>query len=630
MKKLIFIIFIVIFNLGYAAKYSTTVNAPDEYGNTPLSTAIYNGNIEMIKLLLDNKMDPNTLVDDYYGTTLLMWALGNYELDLAKLIIKKGGDVNATNASGNSTLSYANSTEAIMFLLNNGLNSNATDSEGNTALMKGIVAEDYSLIQLALEKGANFDIENNYGMNALEIAVNKPNTEMVNLLVSNGLNPNISITSYDSYTRPLIIWAFEFNDYRLVQNLIEKGAQLEGTDYSAVDYALANNQIDLLKIMIEKGINLDLPRDSIEKDTILLWALKKNQIEVAKLLVEKGASIVKGNPTSRPLDYLLNNKIIDILKLAIEKGFDPNSFIDANNTDTLLSWAIINNQGEFIKFLIEKQIDVNKVYKNGWTALMMAAQRNDAQIVRLLLDNGANKSIKNNEGKVAAFYATSKDVKKLLAQNYNVYIYSGVGLLLTLLGFTFIKKQSSSRNKREKSNSNNSNIEKIMKSEKKLHKRDSLGQTPLFYILENDQKSFLKELLDKGIDINAVDNEGNTALLNALIKNKDIIALELINLGADIFTMNNKNEDAIYYSVMNNFKNISDLLISRGVDVTKNYNEQKTMLHIATNLDNLIGVKYLISKGINVNAEDIHGKTALSYSKSRDVEEIIKANGGTF
>ena len=61
---ILIIIFILLTVSSYAGKYSTTVNAADEYGNTPLSTAIYNENLDMIKLLLNNKMDPNTVTDE--------------------------------------------------------------------------------------------------------------------------------------------------------------------------------------------------------------------------------------------------------------------------------------------------------------------------------------------------------------------------------------------------------------------------------------------------------------------------------------------------------------------------------------------------------------------------------------
>ena len=52
-------------------------------------------------------------------------------------------------------------------------------------------------------------------MDAFELAINIPNTEIVNTLLLNGLDPNSIITSYE-YSRPLIVWAFENNDLTLV------------------------------------------------------------------------------------------------------------------------------------------------------------------------------------------------------------------------------------------------------------------------------------------------------------------------------------------------------------------------------------------------------------------------------
>ena len=145
-KSILIIIFILLTVSSYAGKYSTTVNAADEYGNTPLSTAIYNENLDMIKLLLNNKMDPNTVTDEYYGTTLFMWAISRDDNELAKLLIKKGANVNSLNYQNLSVLGYTQNTETIKFLLNNGLDPNATDGNGNTPLMMGILLGDYSLI----------------------------------------------------------------------------------------------------------------------------------------------------------------------------------------------------------------------------------------------------------------------------------------------------------------------------------------------------------------------------------------------------------------------------------------------------------------------------------------------------
>ena len=633
MKKIILIIsFILLTVSSYAGKYSSTVNAADEYGNTPLSTAIYSGNFDMIKLLLNNKMDPNTVTDEYYGTTLFMWAISRDDYELAKFLIKKGANINALNYQNLSVLGYTQNTETIKFLLDNGLDPNATDSNGNTPLMMGIILVDYSLIQLSLEKGTNLNAENNNSMSAFELAINIPNTEIVNTLLLNGLNPNMSITTYD-YSRPLIIWAFENNDMTLVSTLIEKGAQLEGNNFSAIDMALGNNQLDILKLMIEKGINMDNPRTVIDNESILLWALKNNQLDIAKLLIEKGSKIDKGTSNSRPLDYIITNKLEDLIKLAIEHGFDVNSFIDSNSSETLISWSIANGKKDLLLFLLENGGDVNKVYKNGWTALMMAAQRNDLEMVKLLLEKKADINMKNDEGKKASFYASSKEMKKLLSVDYNSYIFGGLGLIILLGVFLLIVKKIKSRKNIPTLDIKNKkiiNIIKLIKKNKNLNKKDEFGQNALFYVLEEEHKHLLKTLVEKGVDLNTVNNEGNTPLLNALKNKNENIALELIKLGADLNVSNNHEENALSLSILGNYRTVVELLLEKGLNIYKTFRNDKTLLHLAAEADNLVAIKFLLTKELEVNSEDVMGKTALSYAKSKDVEEVLKSFGGKY
>lgn len=631
-KSILIIIFILLTVSSYAGKYSTTVNAADEYGNTPLSTAIYNENLDMIKLLLNNKMDPNTVTDEYYGTTLFMWAISRDDNELAKLLIKKGANVNSLNYQNLSVLGYTQNTETIKFLLNNGLDPNATDGNGNTPLMMGILLGDYSLIQLSLEKGTNLNVENNNSMDAFELAINIPNTEIVNILLLNGLDPNSIITSYE-YSRPLIVWAFENNDLTLVNTLIEKGAKLEGASFNTVDIVLQNNQMDILKIMIEKGINLDTPRAVINNESILLWALKNNQMDIAKLLIEKGAAIDKGAFNSRPLDYLVTNKLENLLQLAVEHGFDVNSFIDSSSTETLISWSIANGKKDLLSFLLINGGDVNKVYKNGWTALMMAAQRNDLEMVKLLLEKKADINMKNDEGRKASFYASSKEMKKLLSLNYNSYIFSGLGIIALLGILVSIIKKIKSRKKiptLEIENKKIKNIVKLIKKNKNLNKKDEFGQNASFYILEEEHKHLLETLVERGVDINAVNNEGNTPLLNALKNKNENIALELINLGADLNVSNNRDENALSLSVLGNYKTVIEVLLEKGFNIYKTFRDEKTLLHLAAEADNLVAIKFLLTKELEVNAEDVMGKTALSYAKSKDIEEVLKSYGGKY
>ena len=110
-----------------------------------------------------------------------------------------------------------------------------------------------------------------------------------------------------------------------------------------------------------------------KKETILSYSLKKGNIEVTNLIL-----------TSPILDLDYQDK-------------------DGN---TYLHLAVIAQQEDIIKSLIEKGIFINKQNKEGNTGLHLAYIINDNSIINLLLESGIDKNIVNKDNKLAEEMAT--------------------------------------------------------------------------------------------------------------------------------------------------------------------------------------------------------------------------------
>jgi len=73
-----------------------------------------------------------------------------------------------------------------------------------------------------------------------------------------------------------------------------------------------------------------------------------------------------------------------------------------------------------VKDLIAKGVNVNSQHDiNGWTALHWAAKRNHLNIVNLLCNHGADKSIATNKGELPAQLTSEGVIKVLLSANLN-------------------------------------------------------------------------------------------------------------------------------------------------------------------------------------------------------------------
>ena len=76
--------------------------------------------------------------------------------------------------------------------------------------------------------------------------------------------------------------------------------------------------------------------------------------------------------------------------------------------------AIVKGDTETVKKLIELGSDVNKK-SNGMTPLMFAARYNRVEIIKLLVEKGANVKAKNSKGYNAMKFAKQSNAKEAIA-----------------------------------------------------------------------------------------------------------------------------------------------------------------------------------------------------------------------
>lgn len=122
-----------------------------------------------------------------------------------------------------------------------------------------------------------------------------------------------------------------------------------------------------------------------------------------------------------PIDILSNQKANPIL-LSILKGeydFDnPNSIKNLTSLMSLHS-TILSNNYDVIKAHLEMKIDINEISEEnnnsyGLSPLGVACHILDLESVELLLKNGANPNLKNNDGQSAMDIAVENNNENLV------------------------------------------------------------------------------------------------------------------------------------------------------------------------------------------------------------------------
>lgn len=177
-------------------EYKAEVNSADISGWTPLLLAAANGNVELIKFLLENSVDNINYKFSGRGNTALTLTSHQGHVEAVKVLISYGADVNLMAAGGWGPIQYANKSEEITrILLENKADINQLSS-GPTALilaagnnrldvLKTLISFNPDL-ELECQNGDEDDENSWRGLTALSTACWGGNPEAVKMLLEAG------------------------------------------------------------------------------------------------------------------------------------------------------------------------------------------------------------------------------------------------------------------------------------------------------------------------------------------------------------------------------------------------------------------------------------------------------------
>ena len=114
--------------------------------------------------------------------------------------------------------------------------------------------------------------------------------------------------------------SYHQNDFDVIYYLI----QTQQINYKDIIYRIRlNNAYKCLQVLIEQGINVNIPDD--DGETPLHKACSFNNVESIKLLLLNGANVnIPDNYGSAPLHFACENNIVEVVKLLILNGANVN------------------------------------------------------------------------------------------------------------------------------------------------------------------------------------------------------------------------------------------------------------------------------------------------------------------
>ena len=324
-------------------KAGANVNGKDKNNRTALYSAIEKGNYNLVKLLIDHGIKITYF--DKKKTPLVHAASLGLE-KITKLLIDNGVRLNEVDINNRTALHAAissNNINIVDLLIQKGININLYDGE-TTTLLEAVKTNNEKIVQLIVDANPILDYHDKKQI----LEYSKNNTNILNILYRSSIPFEVNlllgkISDYSEGDRICLIGYME----------------------SPIHAAVKANDIELAKILLHKGANINTQAIEVEIDrwdickilTPLIIACEQGNIVMIKFLLKNGANVNIKKKHSHCKDIAQSSA---------------------------LHIATRNNNKEAVKLLLEHGADVDHEDYHGDTALQIAEQLKYIEIANII------------------------------------------------------------------------------------------------------------------------------------------------------------------------------------------------------------------------------------------------------
>ena len=329
---------------------------------------------------------------------------------------------------------------------------------------------------------------------------------------------------------------------------------------SPFDKLLTKNVPHILEKII---FSLDYVSFMISKDVCQTWhqIITSERIQKrAKLIYTEDKSIYE----EKLWHYSKDGNVREVGRL-LSCGVNPNSLVEvkdfkyfARGKELPLLCASANGHKEVIKMLLDRGADVNATHHFGATALHWATIKDHQEVVEMLLERGADPDLADEDGYTPLLVATDntdKDMVKLLLDGGADPDRGGVF-------------------------------------------------TPLCYAAEGGESDIVQMLLDAGADPNLSRWSAYSPFHIASEKGHTDVVRLFLEEGADPNLTNSSGETPLHCAASKGHEGIVEMLLDAGADHNMITLQGQSPLKIAALNVHMRVVKILVDKGAKPNEEE--------------------------
>lgn len=494
--------------IEFLIKLGCEVNLYDSDGRSPLYTASERGFTNIVKLLLNHHCDVSTESLCMYCPLTVACKHGYTEI--VKLLIENEVDVSQRSFLDGTPLANAcerGHLDIVVLLLQQGADVNEFDTFCDhypplTIASKGGYAD---IVEILLANNAIIT------PSSLEMACENGYTTIVNILLQN----KTTISLYENKMSPLYI-------------------------------ASGNGHLNVVKLIL----NSDIDISHFEKWSSLCVAAHEGHIDILKILIEHGAdaSLCDMNGYS-PMYAACQGGSINIVEFLIQQNV--NLFFTDKRGWSLLHAACYNifpkdDHLSVINLLLDQKLETSFTCNNGFTPLYFASVGDSIDIVKLLLNRGADVNHHTERSCTSLHIACKwKDIFFMRGKNTTISLLDKDGksfkVDVSKFGSPYpIHIQYSSYD------IHRSIVQLLLEHQADISVRNYKGQTALHIACESGDNDVVQMLLAKKAHITVCDYEGNSPLDLACQREHTYVVKLLLDSITDISQLDDDGKTAMH------------------------------------------------------------------------------------
>lgn len=372
--------------------------------------------------------------------------------------------------------------------------------------------------------------------------------------------------------------------------------------FTPLHIAVINENLPVLNLLLRIP-SIDLEKKSAEDSTALHYAIQKQNLEIIKLLVAKNVNVNARFKNEPPIFIVIFQSNEKILKFLHEKGLE----LAVVSTDKFspLTAAITSKKIRLIEYLLKNGSDLEQkmsrdvISNDGqrmtliYTPIVFAIEGNDPDVVRILLEYGANVDIKLDHMSLIHYV--------LALENVCIEI-------IKLLIEYFVKQNVS------------------------IDFPDANGETALIYAIKKNKPEVVTLLLENNAFVNyVVPKVGSTPLHYSVVYGSSFILSALLKCNPNLIE-DSYGVTPYWAAVIGKNTQITQMLIDHyKIPDAKLYNmRNESILHFAARLgldESTLDV--FLKNGYDIDHQDFSGTTALmtvvkSFDETLQKKEKVK------